>query len=339
MAKVLIVDDNPDMLDTLEHLFTFYDFEVARAENGKIGIQQAETTNPDLIILDALMPVMNGFEACSHLKSNLRTRHIPVIFLSANYTDKEHRQRGIELGADDYVLKPFNAKDLIAKVRLILRKKHLVEEIRSDNQNLLTQHRQGHPDLEDVRKRAEAEKDAEGIDTLTGLYDQSSFGEKLQDLIGASDQSEDSIAVILMDVDNFQKINSGYGEQIGDYILMRIANVILKHSRVSDTIFRLDRNKFGIILPGTEENTAFYEAERIRTVVHQTEFLDASLLELTGSTRKRQQSVQNITVSIGVSSLSSGISREGFLRQAEEALKRAKSQGRNITIRFSETVN
>lgn len=339
MAKVLIVDDNVDMLDTLEHLFMFYDFEVARAENGQIGLEQAESENPDIIILDALMPVMNGFDACSHLKSSPRTRHIPVIFLSANYTDKEHRQRGIDLGADDYILKPFNAKDLIAKVTLILRKKHLLEEIRTDNQSLLTQHRNRHPELEDVRKRSDVDVQTKGIDSLTGLYDLDAFTEKLDSLAQNSDQANAHAAVILMDVDNFQKINNGYGEQIGDYILMRIANVILKHSRVSDTIFRLAKNKFGILLPQTEEKTAFFEAERIRTVVHQTEFLDASLLELTGASRKRQQNVQNITVSIGVSSLSSGISKNDFLKQAEEALSRAKSLGRNTTIRFSETVN
>ncbi len=122
MAKILVVDDNVDMLDTLEHLFGFYEFEVLRAENGKEGLEIAEQEQPGVILLDALMPVMDGFEACEKLKQNLKTKNIPVIFLSANYTGQEHRQKGIELGADDYILKPFNAKELITKINSLLQK-------------------------------------------------------------------------------------------------------------------------------------------------------------------------------------------------------------------------
>ncbi|MCB0296954.1 MAG: response regulator, partial [Calditrichaeota bacterium] len=141
ISKILIVDDNVDMLDTLEHLFMFYDFEVLRAENGKIGLEVAEAHQPGVILLDALMPVMNGFEACERLKSNPRTREIPVIFLSANYTDRDHRLKGLELGADDYLLKPFNAKELIAKVNSLLHRKQLTEKLRRDNQQLIRQQR------------------------------------------------------------------------------------------------------------------------------------------------------------------------------------------------------
>ena len=120
MAKILVVDDNIDMLDTLEHLFGFYEFEVLRAENGKVGLEIAEKEQPGIILLDALMPVMDGFEACEKLKQNPKTKEIPVIFLSANFTGQEHRKKGLELGADDYMLKPFNAKELISKINLLL---------------------------------------------------------------------------------------------------------------------------------------------------------------------------------------------------------------------------
>ena len=116
MPKVLIVDDNEDMLDTLKHLFQFYEFEVARAVNGQEGIISAEKEKPDIIILDALMPVMNGFDACRALKSGKKTKEIPIVFLSANYMEDEHRVMGLELGADDYVLKPFNGGCGLVKV-------------------------------------------------------------------------------------------------------------------------------------------------------------------------------------------------------------------------------
>lgn len=332
MAKVLIVDDNIDMLETLEQLFTFYDFEVVRAENGKEGIEVAEKEQPGLIILDALMPVMNGFEACERLKSNTITREIPVIFLSANYTKQEHQQRGIELGADDYILKPFNAKELINKANSLLHRKQLIDKLRKDNKALLEQNLQ----LEEInrlKRKPEGVETGNMIDPLTGIYNEHFFFQRLE-----NKEAVEVMAVALIDVDLFREINEIYGEQTADYVLMKIVNVILHNSRASDLVFRLGKDKFAIILSKESEANVFDKAEQIRTAILQTQFFDQDFFELKRISHKLKQSLQNLTVSIGIAGMEYGMAHGDLFRRAQDALDKAKSKGRNNTIRYSEMV-
>ena len=324
MAKILIVDDNPDMLDTLEHLFNFYDFEVARAQNGQEGIEAAEKERPGLIILDALMPVMSGFEACEKLKSNDKTREIPVIFLSANYTKLEHQQRGLELGADDYILKPFNAKELISKVNSLLHRKELIEQLRADNRQI----------LENSLQPGESEEPI--LDPLTGIYNESFFHRRLREEHRRSVESGENLTTVLLDVDLFRNVNEVYGEQTADYVLLKIANIISRNRRPSDLAFRLEKNRFAVILPQTGETGAFGEAERLRTAILQTEFFDQDFFELKRISYKLQQSLENLTVSIGIAASERGIAHGDLLKRAEVSLHKAKSKGRNTTIRYSE---
>ncbi|HFE65119.1 MAG TPA: diguanylate cyclase, partial [Caldithrix sp.] len=300
MAKILIVDDNEDMLDTLEHLFHFYEFEVAKAENGKKGIEAAKKEKPDIIILDALMPVMNGFDACRLLKEDPKTKDIPIIFLSANYTEDEHKVMGLELGADDYIVKPFNAKELIAKVKSILHKKELIEDLRKNNQQLLEQQGKVSKELESLRKKTDELEAGRITDPLTGLYNHAFFQKRFKEELMRAKRYNNELSVVVADVDLFHKINDVFGEQTGDYILMRIANVILNNTRYTDIVFRAERNRFIVLLPHTNETGAYYESERIRAAIDQTSFFDQNFYELKKLSPKRKQDYQHVTVSIGL---------------------------------------
>jgi len=337
MPKVLIVDDNEDMLDTLDHLFRFYDFEVCRALNGQEGIQVANKENPDIILLDALMPVMNGFEACKILKSESKTKEIPIVFLSANYVEDEHRIMGLELGADDYILKPFNAKELIARVKSILHKKNLVENLRKDNKYLIQEKSNALKEIEKLQKKTFELEASQITDHMTGLYNNQFFSKRMQEEISRAKRYKQPLSLVLLDVDFFRTINEIFGEKTGDYILMRIANVILNNTRNTDVVFRLEANRFAIILPNTDETGAFYEAERIRSAVNQTQFFDQDFYELKKLSPKRKQDYQHVTVSIGLVEvdLKNIKTIESVLELAEKALQQAKSKGRNQTIRFS----
>lgn len=338
MAKILIVDDNIDMLDTLEHLFTFYDFEVVRAENGREALAVAEREKPGLIILDALMPVMNGFEACEKLKSNPQTRDIPVIFLSANYTRLEHQQKGIELGADDYILKPFNSQELITKITSLLHRRRLIEKLRNDNQQLL--HRKCPPPERESLPAAgdnEAAKDF-NIDPLTGLYNNRFFQQRFEEEYRHSLNAGGGLALALVDADMFRRINEIYSEQTADYVLMRIANVILHNSRAAEVVFRLENNKFALLLR-LPEDPAFEEAERIRSAVQRTQFFEQDFFQLKKVSPRQKQALENVTVSIGVAALQKQISKNDLLQQAQDSLAQAKARGRNRTVRFSEIQN
>ncbi|MFZ0389709.1 MAG: diguanylate cyclase [Calditrichia bacterium] len=338
MAKVLLVDDNEDMLDTLDHLFRFYDFEVEKAANGKEGIEAAESVRPDLIILDALMPVLNGFDACKFLKNNPKTKDIPVIFLSANYVEEEHRVMGLELGADDYILKPFNAKELITKSKSLLHKKKLIERLRRDNQQLLEEHDLFQKELEQLRKKTSDMEAAQFNDSLTGLYNLEFIRKKLGEELERAKRYQTELSLVGVDVDFFHKVNDMFGEQTGDYILMRIANVILNNTRHTDVVARVpESNRFLIILPHTDETGAFYEAERIRSAIDQTTFFDQNFYELKKLSPKRKQNYQHITASTGLVELdiSSVETPEGALQLVIKTLEVAKTSGRNQTVRFS----
>jgi diguanylate cyclase (GGDEF)-like protein len=337
MVKVLIVDDNIDMLDTLEHLFTFYDFEVVRAENGKEGIEIAEQEQPGLIILDALMPVMNGFEACEKLKNNTKTREIPVIFLSANYTKLEHQQRGLELGADDYILKPFNAQELISKVNSLLHRRQLIDELRKDNKALLERNSQveAHQAMEKKSERAETDP---SIDPLTGIYNEQFFFQRLEIEHQRYRKAAEELAITLIDVDLFLEVNKIYGEQTADYVLMKLANVILHNCRAFDFVFRLKKHKFAIILPKISESDAFDQAEKIRKAIFHTQFFDQDFFELNKISHKLKQTLRDLTVSVGIAGLEHGVAHGDLFRRAQDALNNAKTRGRNNTIRYSEMV-
>ncbi len=339
MPTVLIVDDNEDMLDTLEHLFKFYDFQVMKAANGEEGIKKAELENPDIIILDALMPVINGFEACKTLKSNSQTQNIPIIFLSANYTEDEHRVMGLELGADDYILKPFNAKELIARVKSILHKKELIENLHRDNQQLLKEHSNASQKLEQLKQKASELEAGQIIDSLTGVYNQNHLNKRLKEELSRTKRYNNNLSIVIVDVDLFHKINDIFGEQTGDYILMRIANVVLNNTRHTDIVFRSGNNRFVILLPHTDENGAYYEAERIRSSIDQYSFFDQNFYELKKLSPKRKHEYQHITVSIGIVDINPENSFQPLevTQMAEKALEKAKANGRNQTVRYSRT--
>jgi diguanylate cyclase (GGDEF)-like protein len=337
MAKILIVDDNEDMLLTLEHLFQFYEFDVVKAVNGKEGIEVAVEQKPDLIILDALMPVMNGFEACKILKNNPETKEIPVVFLSANYVEEEHRVMGLELGADDYIVKPFNAKELIAKVKSILHKINLIENLRLNNKKLMEEHNNVYKELEQLRKKTSELEAGQITDPLTGLYNLSFFEKRFKEEVLRSNRYTHPICLVVVDVDFFHKINEVFGEQTGDYILMRIANVILNNTRHTDIVFHSGRNRFLLILPQTDEMGGYFESERIRSAIDQTSFFDKNFYELKKLSPKRKQDYQHITVSIGLAEADFAEDQRGDLLQqhAEQALMFAKANGRNQSARYS----
>lgn len=336
-SKILLVDDNEDMLETLKHLFTLYEFEVLLAKNGKEAVDIAKQESPSLIVLDALMPVMNGFEACKQLKAGQKTKDIPVIFLSANYTEDSHRVLGLELGADDYILKPFNAKELVTKVKSILNRREFIKKLREENKHLLKQQNVYDKELEELKKQTQELQREVITDSLTGVYNDNYFLQRLNEEFFRSKRYKDDLSIVLIDIDYFQKINNEYGEQAGEYIMMKVANVILNNTRNADIVFRIDENRFGVILPNTDENGALHEAERIRKAIDSTDIINEEFFDLSIAVHKRKHGIKNVTVSIGITSLSGSIEApQDLIKDAEEALKKAKAEGKNKSITYSQ---
>ena len=327
------------MLETLKHLFTLYDFKVVLAKNGKEALDMARDETPNLIILDALMPVMNGFETCKQLKAGEKTKEIPVIFLSANYTEDKHRVLGLELGADDYILKPFNAKELVTKVKSLLTHKEFLEKLRAENKQLLKEQRDYGKRLEELEKRTQKLQKDVFIDETTGLYNGSYFLQRLNEEYYRSLRYTHELGVVVIDIDYFNQIDKEYGKKASEYILMKVVNIILNNTRNSDVVFRIDTNKFGIILPNTDETGAFQEAERIRKAIDQTKVIDKELIDLNLITHQRKHGIKNITTSIGITSLTEEIKKpEDLVKEVESALEKARNEGHNVTIKHSQLI-
>ena len=335
MAKILVVDDNQEMVETLERLFSFYQFEVISARNGHQAIDQAEAEHPDVIILDAMMPGMDGFEACRILKSKEKTQDIPIVFLTAKYLDIENKITGLQLGADDYLIKPFNSKELITRVKTILKKNEMMKTLRENNESLRDTHEEISKELKKLQEANQNLSEHAVIDSLTGLYNKNYFRNRLKEEFHRSMRYETPVSLILIDIDSFARINESLGYQVGDFILMKISNVILTNTRISDIVARLDGEDFAVILPQTDEQGSYFEAERIRVALNRTSHIDDSLINLQNLKRRRKNEHKNLTVSIGVATYypkSDIKSEKDLINHAREALGVAKRSGKNKTI-------
>lgn len=136
--KILVVDDTPTNIDVLRHIFIDEGFEISIAMNGETALTLVEKSRPDLILLDVMMPGMDGFEICERLKANSRTRDIPVIFVTAK-TEVEDIVRGFQVGSVDYITKPFKSEEVLSRVQTHLKIERLIQEKESLNKQLLRQ--------------------------------------------------------------------------------------------------------------------------------------------------------------------------------------------------------
>ena len=189
--KILTIDDDPDILDVLA-LTLGEQYEIFQANNGQKGLQMIQQKIPDLIICDYMMPVMNGKEFCKALKKDLLLRHIPIIMLTGKGEVKD-RIDGIEAGVDDYLVKPFAPDELLARIKMILRR-----TVRSLDAS-----------------------------PLTHLPGNTSIMEELQQCI----DSGEIFATGYADLDKFKVYNDIYGFEKGDEVIREIARILIKHVR------------------------------------------------------------------------------------------------------------
>jgi len=233
--RVLIVDDNPDDIAIAKQRLKGEDLDIVTAENGRSGLDAAKNHEPDLILLDLELPDLDGFEVCRALKGDAELCMVPVIFLTAscNPTDVA---RGLDVGAVDYVTKPFNVYELRARVRAALRTKHL--------QDLLIQHAQ--------------------LDPLTGLPNRRMLMERLQQEWARMERHGGKLSFIMADVDGFKHINDRFGHHIGDRLLQEIAKAIAAQCRQNDLPARYGGDEFAIIVPDEGAIDAANLADRCR---------------------------------------------------------------------------
>lgn len=242
-SKILVIDDSPEIHALVRVRLKNEPVAIVSAFDGNSGIERVRAERPDLILLDVEMPDRDGFSVCAELKEDPATMNIPIIFLtgSASTADKI---RGLELGASDYVTKPFDPAELRARVRASLRTRRLME--------LLAQ-------------RAL-------IDGLTGLHNRVYLDAQLSVTLAASRKTGKPLACVMADVDHFKRINDTYGHSFGDEVLRQIAAVLSGFCRPGDVVCRYGGEEFTLLLPNTSARAAVAVAERLRIAVEGTEF-------------------------------------------------------------------
>jgi diguanylate cyclase (GGDEF)-like protein len=300
MPKILIAEDNDEMRETLEQLFTFYKFSVITAENGKIAIQKSQKENPDVILLDAHMPVTDGFTACKKIKSNKKTKDIPVVFLSAKFIEADNKIAGLELGADDYLLKPFNSKELLTRINAILQKNQVLKELRVRNEELSYSNLSINKKLKQLKESIPDNSKNSLTDSLTGLYNNNYFLLRLKEEFYRSNRYNIYLTVIIIEIDEFKRIVTNYGSQFGDYILMKMANIILHNTRVVDISARYKKGKFRILLPQTDSRGGKIEAIKLKNFLESENYKNEQMADLNNIKRKRKIDLENITINMSV---------------------------------------
>jgi len=298
MAKVLVVDDIPDNVTLL--LFNLEDdgHDVITANDGHSCIEQARLHLPDIILLDMMMPVMDGPAALAILKSDPDLKQIPVIMVSANDADEDMVET-FEAGAHDYVTKPFIYPVLAARMRSAIRLKESQAKLEEANISLAL---------------------LASTDPLTQLYNRRHFFELGNTEMAKAVRHQRPLSVIMLDVDKFKKINDHYGHAAGDKALIALANVCKAAGRGSDIVARFGGEEFSLCCPDTDSTGALALAERLRL---QVEGMQLSIDEQTIC----------FTISLGVATVTdSDDSLEALLKRADHLLYQAKDNGRNLSV-------
>ena len=309
-TRILVVDDVPDNVDILDARLSSRGYDVVTATNGQEALDRVHGEAPHLILCDVMMPVIDGFEVSRRIKSDTSLPFIPIILVTAKDT-AEDIVEGLEAGADDYISKPYNFKELEARVRAMLRIKRLQDELDLKNR-----------ELEVANKRLRKLSITDG---LTELFNHRHVHELLHDEWERSLRSGEPVGVAMLDLDRFKSINDTYGHPTGDVILYETARIIRETAREIDMVGRYGGEEFIAILPNTSEEDAARFAERVREQVESHVYRDES-------------NEIRMTVSCGVASApATGVdSPEALLKSADAALYVAKESGRNRVVRNSE---
>ncbi|MDO9493617.1 diguanylate cyclase domain-containing protein, partial [Acetobacterium sp.] len=290
--QVLIVDDSPMNTKLLETALSD-DFDTFVAHSGKDALMIANSINPpDLILLDIMMPEMNGYEVCKTLHLEQKTKDIPVIFLTA-LSESDNEEYGLKLGAIDYITKPFSIPIVKAKI-----KNHLALKYYQDILKINTD-----------------------IDQLTKIPNRRRFDEMFDIETRKAKRTGSFLSVLMLDIDHFKFYNDTYGHLEGDECLRQVAYAIKTTlKRPGDMAARWGGEEFTCLLPDTDAEGAAEVAEKIRKTI----------MEL-GIAHKASPVASVVTVSIGVVTLNQG-DQDGYellLKHADETLYQAKAQGRN----------
>jgi diguanylate cyclase (GGDEF)-like protein len=301
-AKILLVEDSKGQAKTTKAALEKNGFEVIWVEDGIAAFKIAKTSHVDVILLDRVLPDIDGNEVCRWLKLDQDTKSIPIIMLTVKSTTAD-KVTGLEAGADDYLPKPYDTGELNARIYACLRTKSLQDDLQKKNRQ-----------LEDMLTRVET---LAVTDSLTGLFNRRRFETILSLEFKKASRYLAPLSCMMIDIDHFKTINDEYGHRTGDVILKETAQIILKSIREVDAAARWGGEEFSVLIPNTSKENAQTPAQRILRSVANNAFPEI------GDRR--------ITVSIGIADILDPLidTEDKLVNAADLAMYEAKRKGRN----------
>jgi diguanylate cyclase (GGDEF)-like protein len=295
---VLVADDSQLVRVMLRRQLEARGLRVEEATDGHEAVERCRSLRPDVVLLDVEMPGLDGHSALRRLRDEDETRDIPVVFLTAR-TSTEDVVTGLQLGAHDYLRKPFEPSELIARVSAALRVKSLQDELRQRNTQLDTVSR---------------------TDALTGVHNRRHLEERLEEMLSAGRRRGEPVAVLIVDVDHFKSINDTFGHAAGDAVLRLVVERMKGSVRREDVVGRWGGEEFLVLGASTDGAAAGRLAERVRGAV----CADPMTVDGDGG--------EGVTVTVSVGCAAGIESAETLLRRSDVALYRAKAQGRDRVV-------
>jgi len=289
---VLVVDDDKASGHLVQASLTHLDLHVVLCTSSDQALEMMEREQPSLMILDVFMPGVDGFELCARIRAHANRGYMPILFLSAA-TDIEARVRGLSVGGDDFLPKPFEPTELAARVSSHLQRVATMREL-------------------SIR------------DALTGLFNRGHFDEQLHVEMRRSMRTSELFALAILDVDHFKMVNDEFGHQTGDAVLVHIARLLRAQFRGSDIISRFGGEEFTVILVRTHGELARQTVERACAQIAKTPYRSPANSSSPVEVR--------LTVSAGLATFFEGESHELLIGRADRALYAAKHSGRNRVV-------
>lgn len=297
MAKILIVDDEKKIVEMLEIGLNAMGYDVCAAYDGETAVEMVLKEVPDIVLLDINLPKMDGFEVCRQIRAKITDNYIPIIMVTAR-DDLSSKIEGLDTGADDYITKPVDIKEVMARIKSMLRIKNLQDELRFAKD-----------ELQELAVR----------DYLTDCYNRRYFLEILDLELKKSVRYGRNIVLLMIDIDKFKLINDTYGHPVGDKVLRKVSAVIKTGLRESDIIGRYGGEEFIVFLPNISDITNLKSiCERLRSQVEKSDINVA-------------ETKINITISIGAGNFLDNYlpSIDDMISVIDKALYKAKNDGRN----------
>lgn len=288
MTTILVADDDPSVRRIVGKAAKTLCDEVVAVEDGAQAWEQLQTLEDvTLIISDWMMPNLDGPELLQKVRNDLRTKTLPFLMLTARDSDDDVVE-SFSQGADEYVKKPFSLTELLARAKSLIKMHNMQEELR---QRAMT-------------------------DGMTGLLNQSSFKERLENELARSHRYGSELCLLMMDLDHFKRVNDTHGHPAGDAVLEALSEILRKAVRKADVLARYGGEEFAALLPSTPMDGAKILAGRI-------------LEDVRTHTFAWEDKTIPLTISVGLAQLAEKESADMFLRRADEALYDAKRSGRD----------